>query len=375
MFFHIYLYRLKCITRDKQNVFWTLLFPIILATLFHMAFFNLSNAESFTQIKVAVIDNNELKENTAFIEAIQSVADLFDVTYVSKADADKFLEDGTIEGYIHFDNGLKLIVKESGINETIIKGFLDDFAQTTSTIVTILNENPAAVQNGLFDSVSDREDYLRAVSAGRSEPNTVVNYFYTLIAMTCLYGSFSGLKEVTALQGNLSSQGARMNLTPVHKARMIIASMSAAITFQMLVIFILLAYLVLILKVSFGNQVGYIVLTSLISTITGISYGTFISSTNHKGEGVKVAILIGTSMIMSFLAGMMYDKMKYIIHTKAPILAYLNPANLITDSFYALYYYDTHTRFFINIALLSGYSIVFGAITYLALRRQRYASI
>jgi ABC-2 type transport system permease protein len=364
-----------CILRDKQTVFWTLIFPIVLAVLFNFAFSNLSVAEDFIKIKVGIVDNEELRGNPAFVEVVDAVPELLDPTYTTEAEAEKFLDEGKIKGYIHFNDGMNFIVKESGIYQTIVKGFLDDFTQTTSTITTVINENPNAVQDGLIESVSERTDYLEAVSASASEPNTVVNYFYALIAMACLYGSFSGLKEVTALQGNLSYQGARMNMTPMHKAKMILASMGAAITFQLAVVSALILFLIFVLKIDFGNQIGYIALTGVVSSITGVTFGTFISSTNRKSEGVKVGILIGTSMLMSFLSGMMYDKMKYIINSKAPILGYLNPANLITDSFYALYYYDTHSRFFLNIGLLCGYSILFGVITYLSLRRQKYASI
>ena len=373
--FHVYKYRLMCILRDKQTVFWTLIFPIVLAVLFNFAFSNLSVAEDFIRIKVGIVDNEELRGNPAFVEVVDAVPELLDPTYTTEAEAEKLLDEGKIKGYIHFNDGMNFIVKESGIYQTIVKGFLDDFTQTTSTITTVINENPNAVQDGLIESVSERTDYLEAVSASASEPNTVVNYFYALIAMACLYGSFSGLKEVTALQGNLSYQGARMNMTPMHKAKMILASMGAAITFQLAVVSALILFLIFVLKIDFGNQIGYIALTGVVSSITGVTFGTFISSTNRKSEGVKVGILIGTSMLMSFLSGMMYDKMKYIINSKVPILGYLNPANLITDSFYALYYYDTHSRFFLNIGLLCGYSILFGVITYLSLRRQKYASI
>lgn len=373
--FHVYKYRLICILRDKQTVFWTLIFPIVLSVLFNFAFSNLSVAEDFEKIKVGIVDNEELKANPAFVELVDAVPDFLDASYTTEADANKLLEEGNIKGYIHFDDGMNFIVKESGIYQTIVKGFLDDFTQTTSTITTIISENPNAIQEGLIESVSERVDYLETIPASKSEPNTVVNYFYALIAMACLYGSFSGLKEVTALQGNLSNQGARMNMTPMHKAKMIIASMGAAITFQLVVISAFILFLMFVLKIEFGNQIGYIALTSVVSSITGITFGTFVSSTNRKSEGVKVGILIGTSMLMTFLSGMMYDKMKYIVNSKAPIIGYLNPANLITDSFYALYYYDTHSRFFLNIGLLCVYSIMFGVITYLSLRRQKYASI
>lgn len=384
MIFHNYIYRLKCILRDKQNMFWTLLFPILLATLFNMAFSNLSSAENFSEIKIGIIENEEYKRNGDFIKTIESLSTantttenskLFHVSYTAKEEADRLLEDNKIEGYILFDNGINLVVKNSGIKQTIIKSFLEDFKQTSSTVVTIINKNPSAMEKGLLNSVSNRNDYLKEVVAGKAEPNNVVIYFYSLIAMTCLYGSFCGLKEVTALQANLSPQGARVNMAPTHKLKVFVASMLAATTVQLGIMLILIGYLNFILKVKFGSQLGYIALTCLIGTITGVTFGTCIASIIKKGEGIKIAILIGGTMTMSFLSGMMNDKMKYIISTKAPIISYLNPVNLITDSFYSLYYYSTYKQFFINIALLCGFSVIFSTITYLVLRRQKYASL
>lgn len=384
MIFHNYIYRLKCILRDKQNMFWTLLFPILLATLFNMAFSNLSSAEKFSEIQIGIIENEEYKKNADFIKTIESLSTantttenskLFQVSYTAKEEADRLLEDNKIEGYILFDNGINLVVKNSGIKQTIIKSFLEDFKQTSSTVVTIINKNPSAMEKGLLNSVSNRNDYLKEVVAGKAEPNNVVIYFYSLIAMTCLYGSFCGLKEVTALQANLSPQGARVNMAPTHKLKVFVASMLAATTVQLGIMLILIGYLNFILKVKFGSQLGYIALTCLIGTITGVTFGTCIASIIKKGEGIKIAILIGGTMTMSFLSGMMNDKMKYIISTKAPIISYLNPVNLITDSFYSLYYYSTYKQFFINIALLCGFSVIFSTITYLVLRRQKYASL
>lgn len=364
-------------------MFWTLIFPILLASLFNMAFSNISSAENFSEIKVGIVQDEEYKKNADFIKAIEAVSnskdsskkDLFDVQYITKDQGEKLLEDGKIEGYIYFKDGINLVVKETGINETIIKGFLDDFKQTTSTITTIISNNPGAVEKGLFNSVSERTDYLKEVVVSSAAPNTVVNYFYSLIAMTCLYGSFFGLKEVTALQANLSPQGARVNMAPTHKIKVFISSVIAATTIQLAEIFILLGYLNFALKISFGSQFGYIALTCLVGTITGVTFGTCISSIVKKGEGVKVGILITLTMTMTFMAGLQYDKMKYIISEKAPILGYLNPANLITDSFYALYYYNTNTQFFTDIAILCGFSVVFSIITYLVMRRQKYASL
>ena len=90
MFFHNYKYRIKCIVKDKQMMFWTLLFPIILATLFNLAFSNLSSAENFSSINIAVVKDDEHEKNTEFIEVLKSVSNgendknLFNVEYTSK---------------------------------------------------------------------------------------------------------------------------------------------------------------------------------------------------------------------------------------------------------------------------------------------------
>jgi len=151
--------------------------------------------------------------------------------------------------------------------------------------------------------------------------------------------------------------------------------MLAATTIQLLELLILLAFLIGVLGISFGDQLGYIALICVAGSLTGVTFGACIGSIIKKSEGLKIGILIGSTMIMSFLAGMMSADMKYLVMTRAPILGYLNPANLITDSFYALYYYNTHTQFFTNILLLCGFTLLFSAVTYLVLRRQKYASL
>ena len=375
MFLFNYRYRLKCIFNDRQLMFWTFLFPVLLATLFNLAFSNLSNAEEFIKVNVAVVQSQELDQNPAFTEAINGNDELFVVQYTTRDEADTLLNDNQIDGYVVFDPELGLVVNRSGLNQTIIREFLNDFLQSSATITTIITENSAALNNGILTGVSSRTEYLRAVSASQSNPDPVVNYFYTLIAMTCLYGGFLGVKEVVAIQADLSAVGARVNLAPTNKLTVFLSSMLAATSVLLLELLLLLAFLTGVLGISFGDQLFYIALTCVVGSLTGVSFGACIAAIIKKGEGVIVGILIGSTMTMSFLAGMMSSDIKYLVITKVPILSYLNPASLITDSFYALYYYNTHTQFFTNLLLLGAFTLLFSTITYLVLRRQKYASL
>ena len=144
MFLFNYRYRLKCIFNDRQLMFWTFLFPVLLATLFNLAFSNLSSAEEFMKVNVAVVQSQELDQNPAFIEAINGDDDLFVVQYTTKDEADALLNDNQIDGYIVFDPELNLVVNQSGLDQTIIGEFLDDFLQSSATITTIITTNPTA---------------------------------------------------------------------------------------------------------------------------------------------------------------------------------------------------------------------------------------
>ena len=50
----------------------------------------------------------------------------------------------------------------------------------------------------------------------------------------------------------------------------------------------------------------------------------------------------------------------------------MNPASMITDGFYALYYYDTFDRYFFNIASLLAFAIIMIALSYASLRKQKF---
>ncbi len=67
--------------------------------------------------------------------------------------------------------------------------------------------------------------------------------------------------------------------------------------------------------------------------------------------------------------------MKYIIDKNVPIINKLNPASMITDGLYSLYYYNTLDRYWFNIVSLLIFAFVMIGISMFSLRRQKYDSI
>jgi len=379
VFWHIFKFRLKSTVRDVQTIFWTLAFPIILVSLFAMAFSNLENISEYKTIKIGLVNTEQYQKDTMFQSHITAVSKdtdpLFDITmYDTQEAAAAALSDKQISGFILEDDTLHLTIRSTGIDQTIMKEFLDWYLQTSSSVNNIISGNPAAGMK-ISGILSENITYIEDTNTNTNKPNDVLTYYYALIAMTCLYGAFMGAKEVTAVQANQSAQAARLNIAPVHKLKVFLSSLCAVTLIQYLSILLLIAYMAFVLKIDFGNQIGYILLASFAGCCAGVSFGAVIGAATKKGEGIKTGIIISASMTMSFLAGLMVAQMKYTAVKSFPILAYINPANLIADAFYALYYYNTYDRYFLNVGLLFAFSFVFYLIVFFLMRGQQYESI
>lgn len=378
MFLHIFSYRVKSLIRQKNLVFWIMVFPLVLATFFSITLRNIKTIDDFSPIEVAVVGIEAFPAFDQTINQLSSGDDrLFNLTRSDEATAKRLLKDSEIYGYImagEITEPLTLVVSRTGLNQSILKNFLDQYSQNAKTISEISANNPEALP-ALMESMALTQNYIREVSVTDKPSNPMLVYFYALIAMSCLYGSMYGLEEVNRVQANLSSQAARLNVAPVHKLKVFAAGMLAAILFHFSGLLVLLVYMDVVLGVTFGANTFYIVLILLIGSILGISMGTMLSAVVKKSEGMKIAVVLFISMLGSFLAGMMISDVKYYIAQKLPLLAWLNPANQLSDALYALYYYDTHTRLFLNLAGMSLYSIIFCGLTYLIIRGRKYASL
>lgn len=378
MFKHIYKYRLKKLLRTKEMIFWTLAFPILLSIFFHLAFKNLDLAESFDPIPTAVVSDENYAGNDFFKEVLSGVSTGNDplLTYqeVTQEKAEELLEKGEISGYFLVDDPISMTVKSSGLYQNILKVFLDQVNQRSHMITEISSADPEAIPQ-FVEELGKAVVYTQEKEKTTAPPSQILNYFYSLIAMACMYGAFFGSDEITDIEANISMRAARIQVAPVHKLKAFVASALASYTVLMVNTALLLLFLAFVLGIDFGERGFYIVLTAFSGTLAGITFGSFISSLVKKNENMKAAVIVATTMAGSFLSGMMYAQMKYIVYDKAPMIAYLNPVNLISDSFYSLYYFSDMSRYFLNLGLLSAMTIFFGAGTYLVLRRRRYASI
>jgi ABC-2 type transport system permease protein len=390
MFIHNFKYTLKTLFKNKSLIFWTFAFPIILGTLFNMAFKDITKNEKLTTIDIAVINNEEFNKNEIYKEALKELSEkenkIFNTTYTTKEEAKTLLEEKKIKAYIEIENeNTKITCKENGIDQTIIKYVTEEIEQK-STIIKNLSkqeiENEIKAGNYNIDYNKINNEILEIINNKANIKNIsnnnldyVMIEFYTLIAMTCLYGGMLGMYSINQKLPNMCNIGKRISVSPLKKKTIILSSLLASYLTQLIGLLLLFIYTIFIIKVDYGNNILLVILLSLVGSLTGLALGLVIGTIIKSKENTKIGILLGITMFGCFLSGMMGISMKYIIDKNIPIINKINPAALITDGFYSLYYYDTLNRYWFNIISLTIISLILILISINSLRRQKYDNI
>ncbi len=392
MFLHNLKYSLKTLFKNKMLIFWTYAFPIILGTFFYLAFSNIENSEKLDIIDIAIVENEQFNSNIALKESFKTLGDetssdqLFNIKYVDLDEAKKMLENDEISGYLLIEETPSIIVKTSGTNQTILKYVTEEIIQNENVLTNVIQAklNSGVVDGNIEEFIQKiREDATSMLDTSSLEIRDITSKklsytmieFYTLIAMTALYGGIIGMTAINQNLANMSSNGKRIAVSPTNKIKIIFSSLLSSFIVQIIGLFILFIYTIFVLKVDYGNNLPLIILLSVVGSLAGLSLGLAVGTIFKANENLKTGIIIAFTMLGSFLSGMMGITMKYIIDTNAPIVNKLNPVNMITDGLYSLYYYNTYNRFYFNVISLLIFSLIMIVLSALALRRQKYDSI
>ena len=392
MFLHNFKYSLKTLLRNKALIFWTFAFPIILGTLFNLAFSDIENKETLDIIDIAIINNEEFKNDTYFTESLKALStksknQLFNTKYTNLSTAKNLLKENKITGYLLFENNeVKITVNDKGYNETILRFVVDEISSQKEMLETItskeitdsykagnLNVDYEKIYQDTLNLINDTSPKLNNISNSNLS-YTMIEY-YTLLAMACLYGAIISMFITNKKLANMSSAGKRTSISPAHKRTLLLGSFLASYLVQLLGIIILYLYTIFVIKVDYGNNIFLVFLLLMTGSFAGLSLGIAIATVLKSNENAKMGILISLTMFFSFLSGMMGITMKYVIDSNIPLLTKINPAAMITDGFYSLYYYDTLDRFYFNIISLLLFSVILLFISYQGLRREKYDSI
>jgi hypothetical protein len=199
--------------------------------------------------------------------------------------------------------------------------FMESYLQTGSALMKILSHNQNAYETIRYAE----ESFVRETNDYKAGADSIVVCYFALISMAAMFGSCRGKVEVENVQADLTPQGARMNMVPVHKLKIFTYSMITTILIQFISLLLLVAFMALVLGIDFGVRLLPVLVTCFFAGIMGVSFGAMVASLVRGSEGIRMGIMISVSIILSAAAGMVYPDLKHIVTQAAPAAAYLNP--------------------------------------------------
>lgn len=378
---HLFRYRFVQTIRNSSNMFWALLFPIILGTLFYLSFGSAgleSTGESrWDEIKVAVVKDTDSSENAQAFEGFltQMDGETLDIQDIStESEALSALNEETISGIFYVRDTPSLTVAKNGLNESILTSVLESYNQNAAMFREIAMTHPEKLPDAL-DAMNDYRNTTAEVSLGGKDLNPNVQYFFALVAYACLSGAFLGVQSSIDGQANISALGARRSITPTHKLTLILIDMAVLFIIHFFNILILCLYITHVLGISLGNDVGALLLVDFMGSMIGICLGVAIGCLARISYGMKIGVCVLFTLFPGFLAGLMFGNMKNIIELHCPIINRINPAAVLSDAFYCMGIYNDMERFTRCLVILAVMSTLLLTVAFLGIRRERYDSI
>lgn len=374
------IYGMKTMLRAKMLIFWSLAFPIILGFMFYLMFGNIIKDNGiFSEISVGITgkeaDGDLFKELLSETETDEG-AKMFKVTeYDDMESALDALKKDDIEGIVALDDGFKLTVKKSGIGQSVIRTFIDQYNQNTKLVETILKEHPEKIWEVVSLMNEGINVEIKDIPLKGSDKSPYTQYFYALISMLCLIGTMVGLSNIVNIQADLSPLAARRNIAPTSKIKQVLCDFAGSYIIYCVLVVIVIFVCIFIYGQDFGDNVGLVLLGGFIGSFTGISIGSLIGVLVKGARRKKEAMCTVVFMGSSFLAGLQWGDITYILEKNCPIINRINPATLIVNAFKSLSVFGDYKGYATNMITLVLIGIFCATACILKMRRMKYGSI
>ncbi|MEL3912007.1 ABC transporter permease [Treponema pedis] len=308
MFLRLLKYNSYLTLRSKEGMFWTILYPILLSTLYFAAFSSLLNF-SQNKINLGIEKDNPYKQTLVFIQ-------MFNIIDTEEQNADAALQNKEIDAFVQNDFSLR--VSKNGINQSIVKGFMEQIKQTQSLGVPI---NPFDYGKTYITDINEKN-------------NSIMILFYSLLAMVSFYGMFGASSIPLTMQANISKLGARISATPMNRFASYISGIIFYVIFNLLSNILYICFVLYILKIPFITDIKTTLTLLILANVLGVTYGTAVGSLPLGDENTKSMFCVFSSLFLAFLSGMMSPSVKTALDKALPLINKINPIGLLTDNLY-----------------------------------------
>ncbi len=373
---HLMKYQFLQIVREWSTMFWALFFPIILGGFFYISFGSGNMGEDMEVLKTAVVEEEgETLEKTVFLSFLEELdGDMIEIEVMEEEEALRALNADEAEGIFYAGREPGLTVAKSGMEQSILKTLLDTYQKNAEMIKTVVKEHPEKIEAAAL-ALEDWKETTEELSVGGRTLDPNISYFFALIAYAALSGMYLGIKECCQGQANLSALGARKSITPTHKLKLILNSFLILTAIQFFNVMVLTGIVQFVFHIDLGGNAGGILLINLLGSMISISLGILIGSISKLSLGMKMGFGALFTLFPGFLAGLMFGNMKNLIEQHCPVINRINPAAVLSDSYYCMAVYNDTARMNRNLLILAAMCVLCMLISFLVIRRERYDSI
>ncbi|MFT8704320.1 ABC transporter permease [Bifidobacterium aquikefiricola] len=412
-----FLTTIKVNLREKSNLLWLFIFPILLASLFWGMFSGLTNSHIQAQNFAVVHDSNW--ESVAGADSLVTAlagkntngTKLIHPTTVSSVSvAKKRVQTKHDNGYLFVNDqgSFSLAISDdlytevtdplssstAGITISSLRSIITQFNHSQATLKALAATHPAASMQERMESQNQAraqiERYVTASAASATlkytrnhslthfAPDQFARYYYALLGMVSMMSMSFAIVSITTAQANLSYVGARRSIAPLPKWRQFIAILLASWLTSFLSLVLSFCYIRFVCNIAVGGREPLAIVALLIASFTATTFGLLIGTIPRLSRGAKSGISTAIACFGALFAGLygsLAMNLSDYISRNLPKLDLFNPVKQVSNLFYDLLYYDSLQPFMTTIGILLITAAICMTLAISLMRRRSYANL
>ena len=383
-----FLNTLRTQLRRPGMLVWVFAFPVILCTIFLFMFSGFSTDGVPDPVPVVVVTDSNWR-GSSFSQVVDALSGrsadeaLLDVTEAASADeARGVVEEGQAVGYLVVDAAgtpsLALAQDAAGgafeADRSILDAVTSSYVRNEALVKAIAQKDPSVLSDPVaLTRALGLSSGIERVRLTHGTPDETVRYYYALLGMAALMAAQSAAIAVTQLQPGEGGLGARLCASGTGRMRMLLGALLGSWAVSMLGLSLAFAFMRLVARIDFSGRDALCLLGLATSSLLATAIGAAIGAAPLRGGAKsRAGMVTALSCLASLFAGLYGEGAMQLSDSLAqawPPSAWVNPARLITDQFYALYYYDSLAPFALRAAACVAASVaLMGVVAALTVR-------
>lgn len=301
LLFTLVLANLKMIFRNRQAIFWALMFPLIFVTVF-----GLFRLDQPPPIELLIIDHSDDEVSNSVIESLQSISNVEAQRWTASLEKAKAnLENGDVQYLLVIPEALgERALSSDGKNPVQLEFFYDRSSQTAPIVIGLVRRFTEEASRKLLRSPVLMEVQPQGVQARK------LTYFDFLlpgfVAMGVMVYSIAGLGSTMALYREQKIL-VRIKATPLRVRTFFTAQIMAYLVLSVLQALVILGVGVAFFGGHIYGNIGWVLLLVVLGNLIFLNLGFIVgafSNSVRAADGLANAI----ALPMMFLSGVFFPK-------------------------------------------------------------------